>query len=154
MRRRGIVVGSCNPLADWRNKFGSFRRRSGGRRELICGLVQRDIVQPDDVSIVFSELSVVVIVRPNVVWLKVSVRRRLRMVGVGLVDVFGRQRRRKGDVGCQYQADDDPAKGRRHAGEIMVFDGTRRQTRRLQVQRMPRIASRGRDAPKMRGARP
>ena len=132
MRRRGIVVGPCNPLADWRNKFWSFRRRGGGRRELICGPVQRDIVQPDDVSIVFSELSVVVIVRPNVVWLKVSVSRRLRMVSVGLVDVLGRQRRRKGDVGCQYQADDDPAKGGRHAGEIMVFDGTPRQTSRSQ----------------------
>jgi hypothetical protein len=90
------------------------------------GRVQDDIVKPDDVSFVFSELSMVVIVRPDVVWLNVPVSRRVGMVRVGLVHVLGRQRG-KGDVRCHYQADDGPAEGTRHAGVIIGVGGTRRQ---------------------------
>ena len=115
MRRRGVVVGSRHPVADRRNKLESFSRRRGRWGELKRGLIERDNVQPDDVSSVISELRMVVIVRQSVVRLKVPVSRRAGMVGVGLVNVLGGQRRRKGDVGCQQQADHGTVEGRRHA---------------------------------------
>ena len=128
MRRRRVVGGPCNPASDRWSEFESIRRRSSRCSELIRQLVQSGVVQPDDVSVIVGELCMVVIVRPDRVWLDVSVNRRVRMVSVGLVSVLPRQRPRQGDVGCQYQADDGPAQGTRHYGGIMAVGEPRRQT--------------------------
>lgn len=78
---------------------------------MIPRLVQGDTIQPDDVLIVVCQLGMVVIVRRNRVRLQVSVDSRAGMVSVGLVHMLRRHRRREGDVGRQYQADNGPAEG-------------------------------------------
>jgi hypothetical protein len=72
--------------------------------------VQSGIIQPDNVSLIVGELSVSGIVRSDVVWLNVVVDNRMRVMRVSLVHVIWSKRRRKGDVGGQYQADNCSAK--------------------------------------------
>ena len=101
MRRLGVVVGAGNPIPNGWNRFKSLHRPRCRRSEEICGLAEGGTVQPDDMSVVFSELRMVVIVRRNIVGLEVPVSRGTGMGGIRFVNVLRRQRRRKGDVGRQ-----------------------------------------------------
>ena len=108
MRRGGIVVWGCRPVSDRWNGFKEVARDILRGREMERCLVYGDVVQPDDVPVIISELRMVVIVRPGVMWLKVSVDRRVWMVGVGFVHVLRGERRRKRDVRHQNQAHGGP----------------------------------------------
>jgi hypothetical protein len=60
--------------------------------------MERRAVQPDDVPVVVSKLRVVAVVRTCVMWLKMVMDERMRVVGISLVQVIRRRRRQEGDI--------------------------------------------------------
>ena len=66
----------------------------------------------------------IVIVRSNMMQLKVVVNDGMRMMPISLMHVIWHNRQRECDVGAQYQADNPATQQGRHAGVIIVADGT------------------------------
>ena len=122
VRWRRIVVRRIYSLHDRCNQLESVPRGNGRGHQMKSGLMQRNVVQPDNVFIVVRKLSMVVVVRIDRMRLKMTVGSRPRMVCVGLVHVLRRNDRRKGDVRHQKQAGSDPAERGRHATMIIVAD--------------------------------
>ena len=98
----------CRPSKDRSNGFADAARDILRDREMKRRLMYRDVVQPDDTSLVVTHLDMVVIVGRRVMRLKVPVDRRVWMVGVRFVDMFRRERRRDRDERYQNQANDGP----------------------------------------------
>ena len=73
------------------------------------------IPEPYDVILVVVEFGAVVIVRRELVRLKVAVRDRLRVIVVGLVHVRVGHRRGTEQPRCERQCDDGAAKPGAHA---------------------------------------
>ena len=105
MRRRRIVIGGRHPIGQGQNHNESLSWRNTGRRELITRLRQGDAIQPDDVLIVVGQRGMVAVVQRDRVRLKVTMNRRVGMVGVGLVHMLRRDGRRKGERRHQGQRD-------------------------------------------------
>lgn len=129
MGRRGVVVWRRRPLGECRRQLEPFDGRTLRRRELISGLTDRHIPQPeDDAFIVVRKLGVVVIVRGNRMGLEMSMDSRVRVVGIGLVHMLRHDDRGDRDVGHQDEGGCVPAQQSRHAPTIIVTETTPRQT--------------------------
>jgi hypothetical protein len=71
-------------------------------------LMDRRVIQPDDMLVVVRQLRVVVIVFVRMMRRQMSVRGRMWMIRVGFVDVSRSERQQRGDVRQKDQADDRP----------------------------------------------
>ena len=74
------------------NRAESLGQHNRRRVELIRHLVEDGVLQPDNVFAAVNELGSVVIVRRYVVGFEMSVNERMRVVGIGFMQMFRRER--------------------------------------------------------------
>lgn len=120
MRGRRIVVRPRHPVGQRENELESLCGRQSRSRQLISRLVQGDAIQPDNVIVVVSQLSMVPVMRPDRVRLQMPMDGRVGMVGIRLVRVLRRDRCQQGNVGRQNQGYKGAAEWKPHARTIMA----------------------------------
>jgi hypothetical protein len=81
---------------------------------VICALKDAGVIQPDDVLLVMSDFGAVMIVRFELVRLEMSVNERMRVIGVGLVEVLHWHRGGRGKPRHKGESDEGAPEPGRH----------------------------------------
>jgi len=91
MRQGRIVDHQGRPFSFGHAKIESVDKSDGRRVEFVLGPIKGDGVQPDDAAIVVADgRDMEVIAQRDMMWLNVIVDYRVRVTGVGLMEMIGR----------------------------------------------------------------
>lgn len=120
VRRSGVVEPCGDPWGDGGRELELGDAYEGRHRQLVGRLTGAHAVQPHDATVTATELRAVVVMRSELVRLKMPVCDRVWVITVRFVHMLGRQRRRHGEPWRQNEADDEPAESMRHAWRLWL----------------------------------
>ncbi len=120
VRRSGVVDRYGDPWGDGGHELELGDAYEARHRQLVGRLTGAHAVQPHDVTVTVIELRAVVIMRSELVRLKMPVCDGVRVITVRFVHMLGRKGRRHGEPRRQNEADDEPAESMRHASRLWL----------------------------------